>query len=156
MTIPYFAYGSNLRGAHMRRLCPDHVFVGAARLGDHRLAFTLPDEEWEGGVADLLPSPGTVVWGALYRISAADLAALDRYEGFDPGRPDGGNAYLRREVAVTSADGAVHRNVWCYFVDRPRGHVPPSPAYRAALLEGAVERGLPPEHIGAMRAAFGD
>ncbi|MBE2179602.1 MAG: gamma-glutamylcyclotransferase [Chthoniobacterales bacterium] len=150
----YFAYGSNLRSAQMRRLCPGHIFVAPARLDGHRLAFTLPDEEWAGGVADLVPATGREVWGALYRITMEDLAALDAYEGFDPEGTPEQNAYDRRCIDVTTVDGILHRDVWCYFAHNPRGHVTPSEAYRAALLEGATERGLPISHVDAMRAAF--
>jgi gamma-glutamylcyclotransferase (GGCT)/AIG2-like uncharacterized protein YtfP len=155
VTTHYFAYGSNLRSAQMQRLCPDHAFVASARLDGHRLAFTLPDEEWAGGVADLAPDHGGVVWGALYTISAEDLASLDRYEGCDPHGPERQNAYVRRTIEVTAANGTTHRDVLCYFVREPHGHVPPSPAYRAALLEGATERGLPTDYILRMREAFG-
>lgn len=154
MSIPYFAYGSNLRSSQMRRLCPDHVFIAPARLAGHRLAFTLPDEEWAGGVADLIHSSYREVWGALYRISMEDLASLDAYEGFDPEGIPERNAYDRRRIDVTTAKGILHRDVWCYFVQNPCGHVAPSETYRAALLEGAAERGLPPLHLNALRTAF--
>jgi gamma-glutamylcyclotransferase (GGCT)/AIG2-like uncharacterized protein YtfP len=153
MGIPYFAYGSNLRARQMERLCPGHVFLGQARLADHRLAFTLPDEEWQGGVADVLPSPGDEVRGALYRLEAHHLTALDAYEVFDPDGPVEANDYVRRLVQVRH--GGVMREAWCYFVRAPHGHVAPSERYRAALLEGAIERGLPADYVGEMRRAFG-
>ena len=84
----YFAYGSNLRSVQMVRLCPGHVFLGPARLDGYRLAFTLPDEEWQGGVADVVLSPGDEVWGALYRLRDTDLVALDAYEVFSPAEPE--------------------------------------------------------------------
>ncbi len=138
----------------MRRLCPGHVFMAPARLDGHRLAFTLPDEEWAGGVADLLPVVDSEVWGALYRISTENLAALDAYEGFDSHGTPEHNAYDRRQIGVTTSDGTLHRGVWCYFVQKPRDHAPPSAAYRAALQEGAGERGLPAAYIRFMRDAF--
>jgi len=153
MEILYFAYGSNLRKAQMERLCPGHVFLGPARLADHRLAFTLPDEEWQGGVADVLPSPGDEVWGALYRLEAHHLAALDAYEVFDPDGPEQANDYVRRLVKVSH--GGAMREAWCYFVRAADGHVAPSERYRAALIEGAMERGLPAVYVGEMQRAFG-
>lgn len=154
MDILYFAYGSNLRRAQMDRLCPGNHFVGPARLAGHRLAFTLPDDEWEGGVADVLPTEGGAVWGALYRLSRDGLAALDAYELHDPGAPGEHDAYVRRKVEVQTVDGRIWPRVECYFVRRPRGHVPPSGRYRAALLEGAHERGLPEAYVKAMHRRF--
>ncbi len=150
----YFAYGSNLRAAQMRRLCPGHAFLGPARLAGHRLAFTLPDREWQGGVADAIPSPGDQIWGALYRLPEADLAPLDAYEGFDPAGPVEENDYVRRAVAVTLEGQPSVVEAWCYFVRAPRGSVAPSELYRAALIEGAIERGLPADYVIDMRRAF--
>jgi gamma-glutamylcyclotransferase len=147
----YFAYGSNLRTAQMQRLCPGHRFLGPARLADYRLAFTLPDEEWQGGVADVLPTPGEHVWGALYDLTSSGLAALDAYEGYDPHGPLKENAYLRRTVTVSTNDGHTHGHVWCYFVRQPHSHVPPSDFYRRALRAGAQERGLPLPYIEALQ-----
>jgi gamma-glutamylcyclotransferase len=150
----YFGYGSNLRGAQMHRHCPGHGFLGIACLAGHRLAFTLPDEEWQGGVADVVADGKEEVWGALYRITEQNLAALDAYEGFDPEGPAEPNAYVRRQVEVTDGRGRTVRGVWCYFVRRPHDHVAPGAAYRAALLAGARERGLPADHLRRMARAF--
>lgn len=154
MPVHYFAYGSNLRSAQMDRLCPGNRFLGPARLAGYRLAFTLPDEEWQGGVADIVPDRGGEVWGALYALAPGHLAALDQYEICHPGDDPERSAYVRRTIAVQGSDGLLGSNVWCYFVRRPQGHVPPSTRYRRALLEGARERGLPPAYLAVMRAAF--
>lgn len=150
----YFAYGSNLRSTQMNTICPGHRFVSTACLRGYRLAFTLPDEEWQGGVADLAAHDGSEVWGALYALTASHLVALDAYEGFDPAGTTSGNLYVRRAVEVTAANGHKVRDVWTYFVRQPRSHVEPSPIYRKALLAGAQERGLPASHIEAMQIAF--
>lgn len=154
MAHRYFAYGSNLRSAQMARLCPGHVFLGPARLAGYRLAFRLPDTGWQGGVADLIESYGDEVWGALYRLTDADLPPLDDYEGFDPRGPSESDDYLRREVTVTVEGERRASKAWCYFVRAPQGHVAPSDLYRTALIEGAIERGLPAAYIETMRRAF--
>lgn len=154
MEILYFAYGSNLRRAQMDRLCPGHHFIGPAQLAGHRLAFTLPDDEWEGGVADVQPAKGETVWGALYRVSRDGLAALDEYELHDPSGPREHDAYVRRKVEVQTMDGRMWPGVECYFVSRPAGHVPPSARYRATLLDGARESGFPEAYVKAMHRIF--
>ena len=152
----YFAYGSNLRASQMLRLCPGHKHLGVARLDNHRLAFTLPDTEWQGGVADVIASAGDAVWGALYRLPATDLPSLDAYEGYEPSGPEEANEYVRRLVTVTTGVEQRAVQAWCYFVRAPCGHVAPSAIYRAALIDGALERGLPADYIRAMRKAFDD
>jgi gamma-glutamylcyclotransferase (GGCT)/AIG2-like uncharacterized protein YtfP len=154
MTAHYFAYGSNLRSAQMARLCPGHEYLGPARLDGYRLAFTWPDEEWRGGVADVVASPVDAVWGALYRVPESDWPALDAYEVFDPAGPEGANEYVRRLVTVMTEKENREVEAWCYVVRAPQGHVAPSEVYRAALIEGAIERGLPAEYVIDMRRAF--
>ena len=150
----YFAYGSNLRAVQMSRLCPGHEFLGPARLDGYRLAFNWPDEEWQGGVADVVTSPADAVWGALYRLREADWPTLDAYEVFDPAGPEEHNEYVRRLVTVTPEHEQRTLQAWCYFVRAPLGHVAPSELYRAALIEGAMQRGLPMDYITAMRRPF--
>lgn len=125
------------------RLCPEHEFLAPARLDGYRLAFTLADHEWQGGVADVVSTPGEHVWGALYDISSNSLARLDDYEGFDPNNPEGAHDYIRRTVSVITTGQEIHSDVWCYFVHQPRDHVAPSARYAEALVEGARERNLP-------------
>jgi gamma-glutamylcyclotransferase (GGCT)/AIG2-like uncharacterized protein YtfP len=143
----YFAYGSNLRSSQMMRICPGHKFLAPARLDGHRLAFTLPDDEWQGGVADAVPSSGDHIYGALYDISANDIARLDEYEGFDPSNSEARHDYLRLKINVTTLNQERHHGVWCYFVHLPRTHVAPSGLYCAALNEGARERQLPDTYL---------
>ena len=151
----YFAYGSNLRSAQMARICPGHVFLGPARLEGYRLAFTLPDAEWRGGVADIIESHGDEVWGALYRLTDADLLPLDAYEGFDPRGPSESNDYARRKIRLASTPRDIlQAEAWTYFVREPQGHVAPSALYRDVLIEGAIERGLPAAYIETMRRTF--
>lgn len=75
----YFAYGSNLDPAQMAERCPDSPFLAVARLDDHRLDFPRRSPIRRCAVASVVPSPGAVVWGGLYRmarpISTSSIAA---------------------------------------------------------------------------------
>ena len=62
----YFAYGSNMHPGQMRNRCPGCSFGAAARLRDYQLAFSRPWAAWGGGgVADIQPSPGSIVEGVV-------------------------------------------------------------------------------------------
>jgi len=54
LTHLYFAYGSNLDGAQMRRRCPSARLVGAAILDGYRLGFAGQSAAWGGGVATVV------------------------------------------------------------------------------------------------------
>lgn len=73
----YFAYGANLNLATMGKRCPSAVPLRQTALNGWKMVFH--------GAADIVPAPGGRVYGALYRITPADKAALDRYEGVEHG-----------------------------------------------------------------------
>ena len=126
MTSPllYFAYGSNLSRVQMAARCPDASVMMPGVLGGYRLAFSGKTTKWgEGGVATILAaaegdvpeggvagdgaqeggaSEGRVleggVPGLLYRMTPADVEALDRFEAVP-------RVYRRLEVEVAGEDG---------------------------------------------------
>jgi gamma-glutamylcyclotransferase (GGCT)/AIG2-like uncharacterized protein YtfP len=77
--IPYFAYGSNMCLAQMRRRCPGARVVGPAVLERHRFVIVRP------GYASVRREPGARVRGLLWQLTPRDLAALHVYEGLDWG-----------------------------------------------------------------------
>ncbi len=79
--VRYFAYGSNADQEQMRARCPSARLLGTAVLRDHFLAFAGHSASRGGAVATVISCPGFAVHGALYSITRADLASLDRFEG---------------------------------------------------------------------------
>ena len=83
----YFAYGSNLDPERLRARVPGARLVGAARLRGYALVFaSRPAASGFGfdgrpGVANIVPRPGAVVFGALYGLTPAALRDLDLFEG---------------------------------------------------------------------------
>ena len=132
----YFAYGSNLATAE--------GFVGPARLEGYRLELTRRSIRWGAGVLDIVATPGSHVWGALYEVE--DLAALDAKEGVGIG------AYRRIEVELHDGQRATAYEV----IDKEPEPIPPAPEYAALVLAGARERGLPEEWHSELRALLGN
>ena len=146
----YFAYGSNLDPDQMRVRCPDHKVVGLAALRDHKLSFPLMNPEWGGGVAGLAVSHGAVLWGVVYELSDADIAALDQHEGFvGEGSPN--NVYDREAMWVELKrpdDGSIPRRIRAAtYVPRQVNPARPSPRYIEAILRGARHHRLPDEYV---------
>ncbi len=81
MTL-YFAYGSNLSRAGMRRRCPTASAVGTAVLDHYR--FIVGIDGW----GSVVSSPGEYVHGVVWRITPRDRAALHAYELLDKGLYD--------------------------------------------------------------------
>jgi len=139
MLIYYFGYGSNMAARIMQEYCPDHRLIGAAQLADYQLAFNRKSTRWRAGVADVIPAPGSLVWGGLYAISPRDLAALDDKES-------NGKAYQRFDCVVT-AKGQDYDAVTYGVIAKLPHNIPTSRAYRDTLLEGARALKLPPDYI---------
>lgn len=122
----YFAYGSNLNRADMRVRCAGAKPLCRARLEEWRLTFR--------GVADVEPADGRSVHGALWLISAVDLASLDRYEGAP-------TYYRRHEVGVETADGP--REALTYVMNHRDYLGLPSEWYFGRIAEGYRDWALP-------------
>jgi gamma-glutamylcyclotransferase (GGCT)/AIG2-like uncharacterized protein YtfP len=134
MTL-YFAYGSNMSRAPMRSRCPSAREVGVATLAGHRLIIT------SDGYASVVPQPGGMVHGLLWRLAPRDVAALNTYEGVDTG--------LYRIVTLPVRAGARQVPAMVY-VARTRTPGLPRPGYLEAVLAAARELELPDDYVAAL------
>lgn len=136
--VRVFAFGANMssRVLARRRIAPARG--EPACLHDHRLAFDQAGIPLvEPAFASIVPAPGRVVWGALYDLTEADVARLDRYETTD---------YVPVEVPVVGAQSGP-TTARAYRTRRPVAERRPSARYLALLCEGAREHGLPAEYV---------
>ena len=108
-TFLYFVYGSNLAIRQMTERCPGAEVVGTGYLPGHALCFPRMSVKRNCGVSSVEPMEGAAVWGAVYRLTAVDLALLDQKEGYQPGRNRNLNSYTRLPVMVTM-NGRGNRN----------------------------------------------
>lgn len=124
-TIHYLAYGSNLCKARMRQRCPDARPVGRATVHDARLIFR--------GPADVVTEKGSSVVCGLWRISRADMSALDRFEGVSGG-------FYERRKALVKVDGK-HVDALIYVM-KATGIMPPSHTYYDVVRRGYHDFGI--------------
>ena len=75
--IYYFAYGSNLHRAQMKKRCPRCRYVKKYTLNNYQLTFRS-----KYGSADIERKVGKKVYGALYLISKCAERRLDVYEEY--------------------------------------------------------------------------
>lgn len=140
MRLLYFAYGSNLSSARLRARLEEVEVLGPAVLREHRLAL---DKRGHDGSAkaNVVPHPGEEVWGVVYELAVAHADALDRFEG----------GYERVGVEVHHAERGPLDVVTYRSELRVEGWLPFA-WYRAHLVEGAREHGLPPDWIARLEA----
>lgn len=147
MSALYWAYGSNLDRAQMRARCVGAVADASAVLRGYRLVFAGYSARWGGGVATLERDPRGRVDGLLYRVTTADVAALDAYEG----RP---HVYDRVRVSLTDALGR-RRRAQTYAMPLPLYEMEPTLAYLGTILRAYIRLGFDrkPLLAAAMRRA---
>jgi gamma-glutamylcyclotransferase (GGCT)/AIG2-like uncharacterized protein YtfP len=87
MREKYFAYGSctnvdSFKDTMRKANCEDKFHIcGVGILDGYRLAFTRYSKNWEGGVLDIIESPGDYVLGVVYDIPEEAIPALNSREG---------------------------------------------------------------------------
>jgi gamma-glutamylcyclotransferase (GGCT)/AIG2-like uncharacterized protein YtfP len=128
----YFAYGSNMDRAHMARLCPQAEALGVASIDHHRFFIA------HGGYGSIARKRGAKVYGVLWRISARDLLALDRYEEIGDG------LYQHAVLPVHFDDKLLRGLVYVANDARPAR---PRPEYRNLVLAAARDWTLPQVYL---------
>jgi hypothetical protein len=91
-----FAYGANMDVTAMALRCPRSKPLGTARLMRHRLL--VMREGWLNVTRDA----HSTVYGVLWDVALADVAALDRYEGV-------GEGLYAKVLQAIVADGGAKR-----------------------------------------------
>lgn len=135
----YFAYGSNMHPAQMAERCPGSRPAGPAALPGWRIFFNTR------GSAAILRDPDAVVHGVLWRVDAAHVTRLDRFEGVRWGN------YHRRQVRVRGA--AADEIAALTYIGARRYPGRPRVNYiLTAVLPGAEAFGLPEPYLAELRS----
>lgn len=122
----YFAYGSNLNLPQMYERCPDARLIKTIKLNDWKLVFRC--------VADIIPTKGGAIYGAIFRITERCEEALDRYEGFPI-------MYKKRMIRI-KINGKTER-IMFYEMTKKAPESSPSRGYFSAVLDGFRDCNLP-------------
>lgn len=148
----YFAYGSALSRRHIGEWAAEHgvdarLFARGAPavLRGYRLVFDVESRFWGGRVANLAEDKDASVHGVLFEIPPPAREAIARKEGVPTG--------LSQEIDVTveTADGPVTAKAFVAKPEKRGSEGPASGRLLEYLIEGAQERGLPPEWVEQLR-----
>jgi len=121
----YFAYGSNLDEGQIKFRCPDSKPKFKARLDGFRLDFTRYSPKWQGGVADVVDDPGSLLWGFVYDLTKDDLKKLDDYE----------EGYYKEKINVIYRKKNIE--VYIYKVINKQPYIQPSEKYINLIIKSA-------------------
>ena len=142
----YLAYGSNLNREQMGYRCPNAQPVGTVQLESWRLIFR---GSGTGNYLTIEPAPGYSVPVAVWAVTKADEAALDRYEGFP--------VFYRKEtlpITYTGLKTAQERQVEAFVYLMNDGHLAglPTTRYMDTCEVGYRDFGFDPEALLGARA----
>ena len=135
MTLDYFAYGSNMLTARLRRRCIFPYKVERAYADDRIIEFSKRSKDCSGK-ATLRQQAGHRTPGVLFRIPISDSKKLDRFEG-------AGKGYSRCDkfpVHLTRNDDIVCATT--YLATYPEPGIKPYDWYLALVIAGVLEHDL--------------
>lgn len=134
----YIAYGSNLNIRQMRFRCPRARIIGTAEIDGYELLFK---GSLSGSYLTIEPKADSKVPVAVWSVTEADEAALDRYEGFP-------SFYYKKdfELKVKGIRTGKIRNLktFVYIMHEERKIGMPSDYYVSTCLEGYRNFGFEP------------
>ena len=142
MTFDYFAYGSNMLTARLRKRCIFPYKVERAYAADRIIEFSKRSTKDCSGKATLRQQVGHSIPGVIFRIPISDCKLLDRYEGAGKGR-----GYFRCDkfpVHLTRNDDIVYART--YLASYPEPGIKPYDWYLALVIAGVLEHDLGAEY----------
>ncbi len=129
----YFAYGSNLKKERLRRRIGEWKEAKKANLKNYELTFAKGYYGHSSGKADIKLKQGSLVRGAVYRLTKEQLDSLDGPEGVALG------VYVRIPIVVDiDGDSAPAET---YVMKKEISQLKPSEEYLGYILEGLAEHG---------------
>jgi gamma-glutamylcyclotransferase (GGCT)/AIG2-like uncharacterized protein YtfP len=138
--VEYFAYGSNLFTARLKKRVPHASFVAVARLENYQLRFHKRSSDGSAK-CNVIPAAGNAVLGVIFELPPNEKPALDEAEGL-------GNGYEEQELVVSTPDGANHI-VAAYLASSTHidDSLHPYTWYKEFVLRGARDHGFPKSYI---------
>lgn len=144
-TFLYFAYGANMfsRRIQASNIAPSAVAIDIGFVQGHRFAFGKVSRDGSGKCdIEATNNPNNRAYGVLYKINVKDRESLNAAEGL-------GTGYSEAEVQVATATGTY--TAATYVASYKEAVLRPYQWYKAFVIAGALDHGLPAEYIEWLR-----
>ncbi|ARO87319.1 gamma-glutamylcyclotransferase [Nitrosospira lacus] len=144
-TFLYFAYGANMlsRRLHTPDRAPSAVAIDLGFVQGRRFSFGKVSRDGSG--KSDLEATGNLkdrAYGVLFKINVKEKPSLDEAEGL-------GIGYSEANIQVVTATGVY--NALTYVASYKESPLLPYQWYKASVIAGAVEHGLPAEYVEWLR-----
>lgn len=143
-TFLNFAYGSNMLTRRLSERVPSARPVTVAILSGYELRWHKVSQD-RSGKCDVVKvdTPQAKFVGVVHEILVSEKADLDAAEGL-------GNGYAEKQVTLEAEGGEVQAQT--YYATNVESSQVPYTWYKALVLAGARQHGLPEEYISAIEA----
>lgn len=129
----YFAYGSNMKFERISERIKDVEYTDIGRLFDYKLLCNKKSIDGTGK-ANIVYSPGDIVWGVLYEMDDEYAYKLDGIE----------KGYHRKKFEIDTDNGKVDASA---YISTKLTDSLPSSYYKDLIVQGAIEYKLPDKYI---------
>jgi len=133
MSILYFAYGSNMSFNRISKRINRVKTVNIGFLLNYKLLCNKKSIDGTGK-ANIVYSPGDIVWGVVYEVCEDYMDELDRIEV----------GYERKAFEIVTEEGKIEVNA---YISNKLTDAFTKTYYKEFILEGAVENKLPEHYI---------
>ena len=139
----YFAYGSNMLSRRLKLRTPSATVIGTGFVEQHRLTFDKVSRDGSGKAdIECTGNPTDCVYGVLFSIAGMEQHDLDEAEGM-------GRGYRRGEVRIITENGIT--TALAYLATDKESGYRPYDWYKALVIAGAIEQGLPNAYVEWLR-----
>ena len=141
----YFGYGSNMSKARLEERVGSFERLGAAYVTGYALRFHKKSRKDGSGKCDAFytGTPGDRLWGALDRLTDAQIAELDGIEG---------RGYRRASTTVMFGEEPLQAALYLARPEAIDTAARPLRWYKDCVVVGARELNLPADYIDAVEA----
>ncbi len=136
--IKYFAYGSNMFFARLRDRVPSAQFPVVVSLKKHVINFNKISNDGSGKCS--IHQTDGIVYGVVFNIPNDEKANLDMVEGL-------GYGYSEKTIKVVSLSDEQEIEAITYQALRVDNSLKPYDWYKAYVVSGAKEHGLPESYV---------
>ena len=141
----YFGYGSNMLNARLIARTPSALAHGTGYVAGRRLTFSKMSDDRSGKCDAELTGDGARVEGVLFWVDVAEKKLLDDAEAL-------GHGYDETMLDVITADGTERALAYVASAGSTDAARRPYHWYKALVIAGAIEHGLPAPYIDALWA----
>ena len=143
-TILYFAYGTNMFSRRLKEtIAPSAVAIDIGFVQGRRFSFGKVSRDGSGKCdIEATNNAKDRAYGVLYRINAKEKSDLGEAEGL-------GIGYSEANVQIVTATGT--QTAMTFVASYKEAPLRPYQWYRAMVITGATEHGLPSEYIEWLR-----